>query len=105
MSVTLFRTGIWIIIATLVAYVIRETYLGETLDFLNAKLLWDVLLLGVGVIALGVVAWIGGKAKPQKRARCAVCRTAIPRGSVYCRPHLQERLEKARHAELATRRH
>lgn len=105
MSVTLFRTGIWIIIATLVAYVVRETYLGETLEFLNEKLLWDSLMLGIGVIGLGVLAWIGRKLKPQKRAKCRVCRCSIPAGSVYCRPHLQERLEQARHADLAPRRH
>jgi hypothetical protein len=104
MSTTLFRTGIWIIIATLGAYVVRETYLGEMLEFLNAKLLWDSMLLGAGVIGLGVVAWIGGKLKPQKRAKCTVCRRPIPAGSVYCRPHLQERLENARHADLAPRR-
>lgn len=104
MSVTFFRSGIWIIIATLVAYVVRETYLGETLEFLNAKLLWDSMLLGIGVIGLGVIAWIAGKLKPQKRAKCVICRSPIPHGSVYCRPHLQEKLEKARHADLAPRR-
>jgi hypothetical protein len=105
MSITLFRTGIWIIIATLVAYVVRETYLGEMLEFLNAKLLSDALLLGVGVIGLGVVAWIGGKLAPQKRGKCKICRQSIPAGGVYCRPHLQEKLESARHADLAARRH
>ncbi|MBI2212447.1 MAG: hypothetical protein HYU52_02280 [Acidobacteria bacterium] len=104
MSVTLFRTGIWIIIATLVAYVVRETYVGETLEFLNAELLWNSILLGAAVIGLGVVAWIGGKLMPQRRSKCRICGHVIPRGSVYCRPHLQEKLERARHADLATRR-
>jgi hypothetical protein len=104
MSVTLFRTGIWIIIATLVAYVVRETYHGELLEFVNEKLLWDSLMFGVGVIGLGVLAWFGGKLKPQKRAKCIVCRSPIPHGSVYCRPHLQEKLENARNADMAPRR-
>ncbi len=105
MSITLFRTGIWIIIATLAAYVIRETYLGEMLVFLNEKLLQDVLLLGVGVIGLGVVAWFAGKLTPHKKAKCSVCRCPIPLGAVYCRPHLHEKLEKARHADVVVRRH
>jgi hypothetical protein len=104
MSVTLFRTGIWIIIATLVAYVVRETYPKETLEILKANLLWDSMLLGAGVIGLGVLAWVGAKLKPQRRSKCIICRQPIPSGSVYCRPHLQEKLESARTVEQAPRR-
>ncbi len=105
MSTTLFRTGIWVIIATLAAYVIRETYLGEMLVFLNEQLLERALIVGVGTIGLGVLAWIGGKVAPKKKSICKVCRKSIPAGAVYCRIHLQEVLESARHADVVPRRH
>jgi len=103
MSITLFRTGIWVIIATLAAYVIRETYVGEMLVFLNEQLLQRALIVGVGAIGLGVVAWIGGKLAPKKKASCKVCRQSIPVGAVYCRVHLQEVLERARHSDVVAR--
>lgn len=104
MSITLFRTGIWVIIATLAAYVIRETYLGEMLVFLNEQLLQRALVLGVGTIGLGVLAWFGGKLTPKKKGKCKVCRNAIPPGAVYCRIHLHEVLEGARNSDVVARR-
>lgn len=104
MSTTLFRTGIWVIIATLAAYVVRETYSGELVAYLNEQLLQRALMLGIGSIGLGVVAWLGGKVAPKKRASCKVCRQSIPAGAVYCRIHLHEVLENARHTDVVARR-
>ena len=103
MYITLFRTGIWVIIATLAAYVIRETYLGEMLVFLNEQLLQRALMLGAGAIGLGVLAWIGSKIFPKKKGHCKICRQSIPPGAIYCRIHLRDVLEKARHTEMMPR--
>ena len=104
MSITLFRIGIWVIIATLAAYVIRETYSEETLGILKQQYLEWVLMSGFGAIGLGVLAWLGGKIAPRKKAFCKICRQSIPVGAVYCRIHLHEVLENARHTDVAAGR-
>lgn len=104
MSITLFRTGIWVIIATLAAYVVRETYSGQLVTYLNEQVLQRALMLGIGSIALGVVAWLGGKVAPRKKASCKICRQSIPAGAVYCRIHLHEVLENARQTDAVVRR-
>ncbi len=96
MSITFFRTGLWIVFSVLALYVVRETYLGTTATFLTDRLLNDLGLVGLGAIALGVVAWILEKLTPKKKGHCRVCRRPVPAGEFYCRLHLRDVLERSR---------
>lgn len=89
-SRTLLRLGLWIIIATLALYVVREYPDSPVTEFVPAALLQKALVLGALVIVAGVIVRILAKgAKVVVKPRCSVCRTPVPHGAIYCRAHLR----------------
>ncbi len=104
MSVTFFRMGLWVILSVLALYVVRESYSGSMVAFLTDHLLNQLGAVGLGALALGVVAWLIEKAMPKKQGRCRVCRKTVPAGEFYCRVHLRDVLERGREMTVQRRR-
>ncbi|HKB78614.1 MAG TPA: hypothetical protein VKH35_02755 [Thermoanaerobaculia bacterium] len=96
MSSTLFRLGLWTILAVIALYVLHETYAATPLvDYFSTPMLQKALVVGILLLASGMVARMFEKgAKVAIRNRCAVCKTAIPKGAIYCRAHLRSVLQR-----------
>lgn len=92
MDSTLLRLGLWTLILVLALYVLDITYPDKPFaELITPEMLSQAGALALVVIVAGIVARIlgrGAKAVAGKN-RCAVCRTAIPRGQIYCRAHLR----------------
>jgi len=97
MALTLFRLGIWILMAVLVVWVLRDAVLADFADHLSNRLLNQVGLVGLATLFLGVIAVIWEKlsAGPKKH-RCKVCGKPVSAGEYYCREHLREIVDRAR---------
>jgi hypothetical protein len=91
MSATLLRVGLWVMILALALYVIDETYADEPIgDIISTSLLTQVMMVaGIAIIAGFVLRLLGKGANVVIKNRCRVCRTAIPKGAIYCRAHLR----------------
>jgi len=97
MALTLFRVGIWILVTVLVVWVLRDNILAGFADHLTHHLLNQVGLVGLGTLALGVVAIIWEKLSAgRKKLRCKVCGKPVIAGEYYCREHLREIVDRAR---------
>ena len=97
MALTLFRTGIWILLAVLAMWVLRDAALKDFANLLNNQLLNRAGMLGFAVIGLGVLAMIYEKvAVRPKKAKCKVCGRPVIAGEFYCREHLRELVDRAR---------
>jgi predicted nucleic acid-binding Zn ribbon protein len=96
MSATLLRLGLWIMIIVLAAYVIHESFEEQPLaEMIPMPLLGKALALGAILVVAGVIVRMFEKtAKVVVKNRCAVCRTPIPHGAIYCREHLRTVLSK-----------
>jgi hypothetical protein len=96
MSSTLLRLGLWIIIIVLALYVVHETYEEAPIaDMVSMDLMQKALMVGGAVIALGVILRVFEKGtRAVVKNRCAVCRTPIPSGAIYCRAHLRNILHE-----------
>lgn len=96
MSSTLLRIGLYMLVFTLVLYVIDSSYpdslIAEliTIDLLQ-KLFTVCGLLIVGGLVLRIFETGARKVAPKNR--CKVCKTQIPPGAIYCRQHLRNVLE------------
>lgn len=91
MSSTLLRLGLWIVILTLGLYVLQQNY-GEEhwMQMIPGEMLVQALGLSALLIVAGVITRVFDKgARAIAKNRCAVCRTAIPSGAIYCREHLR----------------
>ena len=90
MGNSLIRFGIIIVALDAVFLFVAETVLHEQ----PYRLVQNIALAGVAVLALGVVLRIAGRASDRLRmqisTRCRKCGVAIPRGQTYCYRHTQE---------------
>jgi hypothetical protein len=91
MSSTVLRLGLWIVIIVLSAYVIHESFEEQPVaEMIPIAMLGKALTLGIGLIGAGILLRIFEKgAKKVVKNRCAVCRTPVPPGAIYCREHLR----------------
>src|SRR5438046_1757218 len=96
MSSTLLRLGLWVILAVVALYVLHETYADTPLgEYFSTSLLQKGLIVGGLLVVAGVVARAAEKgASRVVRNRCAVCKTPIPSGAIYCRAHLRNVLQR-----------
>lgn len=96
MSSLLLRAGLWILILVLALYVLHESF--EELpvgEFFAEGLMQKALAFGVLLVVAGLVTRMLEKgAKVVAKNRCAVCRTPIPTGAIYCRAHLRRVLHE-----------
>ena len=91
MSSTLLRLGLWVTLLAIVAYVLHETFSDqEIVQLLGVAMIQKALILGGILVAVGLISRIFEKGtKAVIKNRCAVCKTPIPRGAIYCRAHLR----------------
>jgi len=96
MSSTVLRLGLWIVIVVLAAYVLHESFEDQPLaDMIPMEMLGKALVLGGILVVTGIVLRMFEKgAKVVAKNRCAVCRTPIPHGAIYCREHLRSVLSR-----------
>lgn len=96
MHSTLLRLGLWLFILVLALYVVQSTYSEEHwAELIATSMLQQVLILSVVLIVAGILARLLGKGAKAvaKKNRCAVCKTAIPPGAIYCRTHLRSMIQ------------
>jgi predicted nucleic acid-binding Zn ribbon protein len=106
MSTTLLRLGLWIILLVVGIYVLQQTLEESPLvEFFNESLMAKGLMLGGALLAVGFVSRLFEKTvgKTVVRSHCAVCRTPVPKGAIYCRQHLRSVLEREDDRTHATR--
>lgn len=91
MSATILRLGLWILIIVLALYVIHESFEDSPVaEMVPVDLMTKALALGAVLIVGGIILRMFEKgATKVKKNRCAVCRTPIPPGAIYCRQHLR----------------
>ena len=91
MSSTLLRIGLWILILVLALYVIQQTFEESPIaEYVPMNMLQHALVVGAVLLVAGVVFRILERgAKAVVKNRCAVCRTPVPKGAIYCREHLR----------------
>jgi hypothetical protein len=91
MSSTLLRAGLWVVLIVVVLYVLQQTFEnGPVAEYVTSPMLQKVLALGALAIAAGIVMrFLEKGAKVVTKNRCAVCRTPVPPGAIYCRAHLR----------------
>lgn len=91
MSSTLLRLGLWILILTLGLYVLQQSHPEEHwMQSIPGEMMIQAMGLSVLLIIAGIILRIFDKgARAVVKNRCAVCRTAIPSGAIYCREHLR----------------
>lgn len=91
MSSTLLRLGLWIIVIVLAMYVVHESFEDSPVaEYAPMNLLTKALVAGGALLVAGVIFRILEKgARVVTRNRCAICRTPIPQGAIYCRQHLR----------------
>ena len=96
MSSTLLRLGLWTNILVLALYVMHETCeTGPAAELILPSMLEKILAVGGLLIVAGVVVRLLEKgATAVTKNRCAVCRTQIPSGAIYCREHLRTILHR-----------
>jgi hypothetical protein len=91
MSSTLLRLGLWVTLLAIVAYVLHETFSDqEIVQLLGVAMIQKALILGGILVAAGLVTRLFERGtKVVAKNRCAVCKTPIPHGAIYCRAHLR----------------
>jgi hypothetical protein len=96
MSATLLRTGLWLVLAVIVLYVLQQSFEeGPLNEYVTAPMLQKALGLAVLVVIAGIVVRVlETGAKVVTKNRCQVCRTPIPAGAIYCRAHLRSVLHR-----------
>lgn len=84
-------------IIVLAAYVLHESFEEQPLaDLIPMEMLGKALVLGGILVVAGIVLRMfekGSKAVSKKN-RCAMCRTPVPHGAIYCRQHLRTVLSR-----------
>lgn len=91
MSSTVLRLGLWIIILVLAAYVLHESLEDQPVaELIPVAMLGKALVLGGVLVVAGIILRLFEKGtKAVVKNRCAVCRTPVPKGAIYCREHLR----------------
>ena len=108
MSSTLLRLGLWIILAVVALYVLHETYAETHLAaYFSMAMLQKTLVIGVLLVIAGIVVRVleKGAKRVVGKNRCAVCKTTIPPGAIYCREHLRNVLAREDERTHMTRTH
>ena len=105
MSSTILRLGLWTVIIVLAAYVVHESFEDQPVaDLIPVAMLSKALIVGIVVTIIGAVLRMFEKgAKAVVKNRCAVCRTPIPHGAIYCREHLRTVLSREDERTHATK--
>ena len=97
MSSTLFRLGLWIILAVVALYVLHETYAETHLaGYFSTPMLQKALIVGGLIVVAGLIMRVverGAKIVVHKN-RCSICKVAVPEGAIYCREHLRRVLQR-----------
>jgi hypothetical protein len=97
MSSTLFRVGLWVILAVVALYVLHETYAETHLaEYFSTPMLQKALVVGGLLVLAGLIMRVverGAKMVVHKN-RCSICRVPVPEGAIYCREHLRRVLER-----------
>jgi predicted nucleic acid-binding Zn ribbon protein len=85
------RLGLWTLIIVLALYVIHESFEDSPVaEYIPTNTMQKALVVGVALIAVGIILRIFEKgSKVVLKNRCAVCRTPITKGAIYCRAHLR----------------
>ena len=96
MASTLLRIGLWLLVIVLALYVVHDSLEDSpAAEYVPTALLQKALIAGGALLIAGIVLRIFEKgAKVVAKPRCAVCRTPIPTGAIYCRQHLRTILEE-----------
>jgi hypothetical protein len=96
MASTLLRLGLWVVLAVVALYVLHETYAGTHLEeYFSTPMLQKALIVGILLVVAGVVMRVLEKgAKKVVKNRCAICKTPVPTGAIYCRAHLRNVLQR-----------
>lgn len=91
MASTILRLGLWILVIVIALYVVHESFEESPVaEYVPMAMLQKAMVLGGVLLALGIVLRVFEKgAKAVVKNRCAVCRTPIPAGAIYCRAHLR----------------
>jgi putative copper export protein len=105
MYATLLRLGLYLLVIVLGLYVFRESFAEQQFaEMIPGRMLSQALILSIALIVAGAVARVLGKgASAVRKNRCAVCRTPIPSGAIYCRAHLRTILAEEDDRTHATR--
>jgi len=93
------------VIIVLAAYVLHESFEDQPVaEMIPVAMLGKVLIVGIVVTIIGAVLRVFEKgAKAVSKNRCAVCRTPIPHGAIYCREHLRTVLSQEDERTHATK--
>jgi predicted nucleic acid-binding Zn ribbon protein len=95
MASTLLRYGLWVILLVLVAYVLRETFQDQAFsEMIPEQVLEKAGAFGLLLLAAGAITAVIEKVFRKQHSKCAICKTKIPYGEIYCRAHLREILEE-----------
>jgi hypothetical protein len=96
MYATLLRLGLWTLVLVLATYVFRESMAEPKIaELIPSQMLTQALIVGGVLIVAGLIARVLSKgAKVVGKNRCAVCRTPIASGAIYCRAHLRAILQE-----------
>ena len=91
MASTILRLGLWVLVIVISLYVIHESFEDSPVaEYVPTTMLQHALVVGGALLAIGLVLRVLEKgAKAVVKNRCAVCRTQIPSGAIYCRQHLR----------------
>ncbi|MGZ7079965.1 MAG: hypothetical protein ACXVJT_11165, partial [Thermoanaerobaculia bacterium] len=105
---TLLRLGLWILVIVMAMYVIQQSFEGSPIsEYVQINMLRNAMIVGAILLVAGIVTRVLEKgARKVVKNRCAVCRTPIPHGAIYCRAHLRSVLhqeDEKTHAGSATR--
>jgi uncharacterized membrane protein (DUF485 family) len=105
MYATLLRLGLYLLVVVLGLYVFRESFAEQQLaETIPGQMLTQALVLAILLIVAGMIARVFDKgASAVRKNRCAVCRTPIPAGAIYCRAHLRSILHDEDDKTHATR--
>src|SRR5436305_10221483 len=96
MSSPLLRTGLWLVLAVIVVYVLQQSFEdGPLNEYVTAPMMQKALALAFLVVIAGIAMRVLEKgAKVVTKNRCQVCRTPVPAGATYCRAHLPSVLHR-----------
>lgn len=97
MALVLFRLGIYLLLAVLAMWVLREEVLSSFAHILTNRNLNLAGLAGLGMLAVGFLTLVYEKLTVgRKKTRCKVCGKPVIAGEYYCREHLRELVDRAR---------
>jgi hypothetical protein len=105
MSSTLLRLGLWTLVIVLALYVIQQSFEESPIaEYVAIGMLQKAMLVGALLLVAGTVARVLEKgAKKVVKNRCAVCRTPVVHGAIYCRAHLRGVLDREDEKTHATK--